>query len=56
MTKALSYLIAAIVALSLLASATPTLAKLTHLAAYLVIVVGIVTVVLRLVWYFTDRY
>jgi hypothetical protein len=55
-TKALTYLIAAIVALSLLASATPMLTRLAHTATSLVVVLVVAAVVVRLVWHFTNRY
>jgi hypothetical protein len=55
-SKALAYLIAAIIALSLLASATPMLTKLAHTATSLIVLLVVAAVVLRLVWYFTNRY
>lgn len=56
MTKAVAYLIVAIVAFSLLVSAGPTLVKLAHAAVSLVAVLGVVVIAVRLAWYFTNRY
>jgi len=55
-TKALTYLIATIVALSLLASATPMLMRLAHTATSLIVLLVVAAIVLRLVWHFTNRY
>jgi hypothetical protein len=56
MNKAVVNLIAAIVVLSMLASATPALLRLANAAIPLVLVVGVVVVVIRLVWHVTGRY
>jgi hypothetical protein len=45
-----------VMALAALVSAGPTLVKLLQAAVPLVIVGGIVAVVLRVVWHFTNRY
>jgi hypothetical protein len=49
-------LVAALMLLLLLVSAGPTLIGLLHAATPLVIAVGVVVVVLRLVWHFTNRF
>jgi membrane protein YdbS with pleckstrin-like domain len=56
MSKPVAYLIVAIVFLSILVSAGPTLVALANAAVPLVMVVGSVAIALRLVWYFTNRY
>jgi hypothetical protein len=56
MTKPVTYLIAAVVGLSVLTAAGPTLVALLHAAVPLVIAVGGVVVVVRLMAHFTDRY
>jgi hypothetical protein len=48
-------LVAAIVLLAVLVSAGPTLVQLAHAAVPLVIAFGVVAVLLRLVWWFTNR-
>lgn len=48
-------LVAAIVLLAVLVSAGPTLIALLHAAVPLVIAVGVVVVVVRVVWAFTNR-
>jgi hypothetical protein len=55
-SKALAYLIAAIIALSFLASATPMLTRLAHTVTSLIVLPVVAAVVLRLVWYFTSHY
>lgn len=55
-SSSVPWLIAAIVLLSVLLSAGPTLVGLARAAVPLVIALGSVAVVLRLVWYFTSRY
>lgn len=55
-SSSVPWLIGAIVLLSVLVSAGPTLVGLAHAAVPLVIALGSVAVVLRLVWYFTNRY
>lgn len=56
MNRALITLVTAIVALSALISAGPTLIGLTHALVPLVLAVGGVIAVLRLLWHFTSRY
>jgi hypothetical protein len=56
MNKPLTYLVAAIVLLSALASAGPTLIDLTHAAVPLVVVVGIVVALVRLVFFHTRNW
>jgi hypothetical protein len=56
MNKPTAYLIAAIVALSVLVSAGPTLVALANAAVPLVIAVGVVAVALRLVFFHTRRW
>jgi hypothetical protein len=56
MNRLVTWLIVALVALSLLVSAGPTLIALAHAAVSLIAVLGIVVVVLRIVWYVTERY
>ncbi len=56
MTKTTVGLVAAIVVLSLLVSAGPTLVALVEAAVPLVLVVGVVAAVLRIVWLVTERY
>ncbi|HET7052974.1 MAG TPA: hypothetical protein VFI09_03540 [Solirubrobacterales bacterium] len=55
MNKPMMLLIIAIVTLSVLVSAGPTLVALAHAAVPLVIVGGIVAVVLRLVFFHTRH-
>lgn len=55
MNKPITYLIIAIVALSMLVSTGPTLVALAHAAVPLVVAVGVVAVVLRLVFFHTRR-
>jgi hypothetical protein len=52
----LGALVAAIVLLAVLVSAGPTLIGLLHAAVPLVIAGGVVAAVLRLLWFFTDRF
>jgi hypothetical protein len=56
MNKLVRWLVAAVVAVSILSSARPTLVGLAHAAVPLVIAVGAVVVVLRLVWFYTSRH
>ena len=49
-------LILAIVGLAALSAAGPTLVALAHQLAPLVLVVGLVVVIVRIVWYFTSRW
>lgn len=56
MNKPIAYLIVAIVALSILVSAGPTLVALAHAAVPLVVAVGVVAVVVRLVFFHTRRW
>ncbi len=51
-----TFLIVAIIALTVLVSAGPTLIALVHAAVPLVIAVGIVAVVLRLVFFHTRNW
>lgn len=56
MNKAAGWLVVAIVGLAVLTSAGPTVVALAHALVPIVLAVGAVAVVLRLVWYFTNRY
>jgi hypothetical protein len=56
MTRPVTILIVAIVALAVLVSAGPTLVALAHAAVPLVIAGGVVAVVLRLVFFHTRRW
>ena len=56
MSKPVVYLIVAIVALSVLVSAGPTLVALAHAAVPLVIVGGVVAVAVRLVFFHTRKW
>jgi hypothetical protein len=56
MNKLVVFLVLAIVVMSVLVSAGPTLVRLAHVAVPLVIVIGAVVLVLRLVWFFTNLY
>ncbi len=56
MNKPVVFLVVAIVALAVLVSAGPTLVALTNAAVPLVIVVGVVVVALRLVFFHTRRW
>jgi hypothetical protein len=56
MNKPIAYLIIAIVALSMLVSAGPTLIELAHAAVPLVVAVGVVAVALRLVFFHTRNW
>lgn len=51
----MTYLIVAIVALSVLVSAGPTLVALVHAAVPLTIAVGIVAIIVRLVFFHTRH-
>jgi hypothetical protein len=55
MNKPVVYLIVAIVALSILVSAGPTLVALAHAAIPLIVAVGIVAAVLRLIFFHTRH-
>ena len=50
------FLILAIVGLVVLSAAGPAIVALAHAAVPLVLVVGIVILVLRGVWFFTNRW
>ena len=56
MNKLVLWLIGAVVVVSVLNSAGPTLVGLVHAAVPLVLAVGAVAALLRLVWHFTNRY
>ncbi len=56
MTKLGLWVVVALLAFRVLATAGPTLVGITQATAPLVIAVGGVIVVLRLVWYLTNRY
>lgn len=56
MNKSTLFLVASIVALSILVSAGPTLVALARAITPLVIAVGSVAIAARIVWYFTSRY
>lgn len=56
MSKSPTFLVVAVVGLSVLTSAGPILAALAHALAPLVIALGCMALVLRLAWYFTHRY
>ena len=56
MSKPTVYLIAAIVGLSVLVSAGPTLIALSRAAVPLVVAVGVVAVLLRLVFFHTRNW
>lgn len=56
MNKPTTFLIVAIVALSLLVSAGPTLVALAYAAVPLVAVAGIVAILVRLVFFHTRRW
>ncbi len=48
-------LVAAVVVLSVLVSAGPTLVALARAAVPLIVALGVVAVVVRVVWWFTNR-
>jgi hypothetical protein len=50
------FLVIAIVGLAVLTAAGPTVVALTHAAVPLVIAAGVVTILVRAVWYFTSRW
>lgn len=56
MAKPLSYFLLAIVGLSVLASATPSLVALLHAVLPVILVLGAVAGVLRLVFFHTRRW
>lgn len=56
MNHLIGWLILALVTVSILSAAGPTLVGLAHAAAPLVIAVGAVLALLRVVWHFTNRY
>ncbi len=49
-------LLVLVIVLAVVVSAGPTLVALVHAAVPLVIVGGIVAVVVRVVWHYTNRY
>jgi hypothetical protein len=53
MTKLHSTLLAVVVGLVALSAAGPTIAHLIHALVPLVLVVGVVSAILRLVWFYT---
>ena len=50
------FLVIGLVALALVTAAGPTLVALMHSAVPLVLVVGVVVVLLRAVWFYTNRW
>ena len=56
MSKPLALLVVAIVVLSVLVSAGPTLVALAHATVLLILAIGGVAALLRLIWLFTSRY
>lgn len=56
MNKPLLYLIIGLVTLSILVSAGPTLVALAHALLPLVIVIGVLAIVLRLVFFHTRKW
>lgn len=55
MSPPAAYLIAAIVALSVLVAAGPTIVGLANAVPMIVLAVGLAAALLRLVWFFTTR-
>lgn len=55
MSQPVAVLIAAIVALSVLVAAGPTVVGLAHVLPSLVLALGLAAALLRLVWYVTTR-
>lgn len=55
MEKLIGYLIVLTICLSVLMAAGQTFIALLRVAAPLVLAIGVVIVVLRLVWHYTDR-
>jgi hypothetical protein len=56
MSRLVGWLIFALMTVSVLSAAGPTLVGLAHAAVPLVIALGVVIALLRLVWHFTSRY
>ena len=56
MSRAVAYLVGAIVLLAVLVSAGPTLVALAEAAVPLVIAVSAAAIALRLVWHYTRNY
>ncbi len=56
MNKQVLWLVVAVVGLSVLTSAGPTIIGIVHAAVPLVIAVGVGAAALRLVWHFANRY
>jgi hypothetical protein len=56
MSHPVGWLVGSIVGLAVLVSAGPTVVALVHAAVPLIVVLAAVVVVLRLLWYFTNRY
>ena len=56
MTKTVGLLVGAIVLLSLLVSAGPTLVALVHGLVPVILVVGLVAILGRLAWWLTGRW
>lgn len=55
MTPPIAYLIAAIVTLSVLVAAGPTLVGLANAVPTIVLALGLAAALLQLVWFFTSR-
>ncbi len=56
MTKLVAFLVVAIVGLAAITAAGPTLVALTRAAVPLVVAIGFAVLVLRIVWYITNRW
>lgn len=56
MSRAVAWLVIAVVALSVLNSAGPTLVGLAEAAVPLIIAIGCVAIAARIVWHFTSWY
>jgi len=56
MSRLVAALVIALVTMSVLVSAGPTLVGLVHAVVPLVVVLGLVVLIGRIVWYLTSRY
>jgi len=56
MSRTLGFVIALIVGLAVISAAGPALVALAHAVTPLVLTLGCVFLVVRIVWYFTNRW
>lgn len=54
--RAVAWLVVALITLNVLTAAGPTIVRLAHALAPLVVAVGLIAALLRIVWHVTSRY